>query len=77
MLCGRKPNFKNFLSLHIFAQSLAAQTLATQSLAEQKHALKISEHTFIIMCNYNGPFALQIKFWSRQISSQLERASQN
>ena len=29
------PNFKNFLSLQIFAQSLA----------EQKHALKISEHT--------------------------------
>jgi hypothetical protein len=29
------PNFKNFLSLHIFVQSLA----------EQKHALKISEHT--------------------------------
>jgi hypothetical protein len=31
------PNFKNFLSLHIFEQSLA----------EQKHALKISEHTLI------------------------------
>jgi hypothetical protein len=29
------PNFKNFLSLHIFVQSLAVQ----------KHALKISEHT--------------------------------
>jgi hypothetical protein len=28
------PNFKNFLSLHIFAKSLA----------EKKHALKISEH---------------------------------
>ena len=35
------PNFKNFLSLHIFVQSLA----------EQQHALKISEHTLIIMCN--------------------------
>jgi hypothetical protein len=35
------PNFKNFLSLHIFVQSLA----------EQKHALKIPEHTLIIMCN--------------------------
>jgi hypothetical protein len=35
------PNFKNFLSLHIFVQSLA----------EQKHAQKISEHTLIIMCN--------------------------
>jgi hypothetical protein len=31
------PNFKNFLSLHIFVQSLA----------EQKHALKIPEHTLI------------------------------
>jgi hypothetical protein len=29
------PNFKNFLSLHIFVQSLA----------EQKHVLKISEQT--------------------------------
>jgi hypothetical protein len=35
------PNFKNFLSLNIFVQSLA----------EQKHALKIPEHTLIIMCN--------------------------
>jgi hypothetical protein len=43
----RIPNFKNFLSLHMFAQSLAAQ-----SLAEQKHSLKISEYTFMIMCNH-------------------------
>jgi hypothetical protein len=42
----------NYHALHIFVQSLA----------EQQQALKISEHTLIIMCNnktgYNGPFAL-------------------
>jgi hypothetical protein len=41
LTCLFIPNFKNFLSLHIFVQSLA----------EQQHALKISEHTLIIMCN--------------------------
>ena len=54
------PNFKNFLSLHIFAQGLD----------KQKHALKISEHTFIIMCIHKTGYNWYSKMSKRTYTEQ-------
>jgi hypothetical protein len=54
------PNFKNFLSLHSFVQSLA----------EQKHALEISEHTLIIMCNNKAGYNSYSKMPKRTYTAQ-------
>ena len=54
------PNFKNFVSLHS----------VVQSLAEQKHALEISEHTLIIMCNNKAGYNSYSKMTKRTYTAQ-------